>query len=291
MMKISQQYINWISNCPIQDQGFGQSKFYSGNGFSCRYTEKKRYMLRQIYIIYGPNIKNIDGFNSFLSWLDGFKFTLIKIDLYKILFEVAESKIIDLLKSRGFKKSNYRQEDKTVLIYKDDYSPNSRALKYVRSVERKYDIEIFSKDNIDQNSLQTCFDIYKSSCEQKEYAIKRSLAYFKDIIFNQSGYLAVAKDKESKKIEGFILSDVRMISYKSKKLKLMYLIFTAMTEKGRENHVGFGFTHRMIEFGFNQEQVNLVDFLGFGGSHGIFKTKFSSNDVVLSGSYQKIQFF
>jgi hypothetical protein len=290
-MKISQQYSNWISNCPIQDQGFGQSKFYHGDGFSCRYIEKKKYMFRQIYIVYGPNIKDMDGFNNFLSWLDSFRFTLIKIDLYKIFFDIAEGKIIDLLTSRGFKKDNYWQEDKTLLIYKDDYSPNSRSLKYVRSVERKYDIEILSKDNVDQDLLQDCFDIHNSSCIQKGYSLKSSLAYFNHIIFNQSGYLAVAKDKESGQIEGFILSDVRTISYKSKHLKLMYLIFTAMTQKGREDHVGFGFTHRMIEFAFNKEQVNFIDFLGLGGSHGIFKTKFSSNDVVLSGSYQKIQFF
>ena len=281
----SKEQEQWLSSCPAQDKGYGKSEFYKGEDFTCRYIMTRRGPFKSIYIPYGPNFKNLNGLKNFLDWLNRFKLTKVRIDLYRI-FE-NEKEALSLIRQFGFKSSRYIQDPQTSIINKNSFMPNLRAKRYIRSAIKHHTASNFIKCD-DLLLIKQIYKIYEESCKFKSYDFKRSFEYFEQLV--NEGVLTVVRDNETGEINCFLLSVIRYVEGGIK--KILYLVFTAMTETGRNLHLGFLAHQHQIEEVFKNEIVDQVDCMGFSkekGKHNIFKTKFGNEIIDLSGSFKRFK--
>jgi hypothetical protein len=280
-----------ISNCPAQDKNYGNTNFYQGDGFSCRYSMANKAFFKSIYIPYGPNFNDIEGFKNFINWIDGFKFSKVKIDLYRIYADKA--KVMNLIEKAGFKPASYTQDSQTSIVKPADFNPNSRAKRYIKSALKHHTAVTIQKPGEDKTGNQIidqCYEIYRESCKLKGYELKRSHQYFYEL--SKSGILTVVKDNQTDAIDCFLLSDIRSVGEAKDGQRVMYLIFTAMTSKGRDLHLGFLATANQFEQAFDNNLADQADFMGFSsekGKHSIFKTKFGNQIIDLAGSFERIK--
>jgi hypothetical protein len=277
-----------LSNCPAQDENYGGNKFYWGDGFSCRYILTKKGPFNNIYIPYGPNFRNLEGLKNFLRWVDQFKLSKVKIDLYRIYIDQAEA--LSLIKQAGFKSSKYVQDYQTSIVTNSGFQPNSRAKRYVKSALKHHTALNLIKTK-DADVINQCYQIYEKSCELKGYQLKRTRDYFYQLA--SEGVLTIVKDNETDEINCFLLSTIRSVGDAKLNHKVLFLVFTAMTEKGRNLHLGFLATAHQFEEVFNNQLADQADFMGFSqekGKHSIFKTKFGNEIIDLSGSFQRFKF-
>ncbi len=278
----------WASQCPAQDKNYGDSLFHRGEGFECRYNLRQKGPFKSIYIPYGPNFKDIHGLKNFLGWLSSFKLSKIKIDLYRIYF--AENEALNLIMKAGFKPSHYLQDSQTSVVKPDSFKPNSRAKRYVKSALKHHTASTIAKVK-DNRIIDECYEIYQQSCELKGYELKRSHQYFYELA--KKGVLTIARDNQTDEINCFLLSDIREVGISEHSQRVMYLVFTAMSEKGRNLHLGFLATANQFEQVFNQNLADEADFMGFSeekGKHSIFKTKFGNQIIDLAGSFERFKF-
>lgn len=280
----------WASDCPAQDQYYGDSNFFQGDDFSCRYNLTRRGPFRIIYIPYGPNFENLDGLKNFIKWINSFKLTKVKIDLYRIYKDEPEA--LSLIKSAGFKPTMYSQDAKTSIVTEQSFKPNSRAKRYIRSASKHHQpLNLSDGGGQEFKVIDRCYEIYKQSCQLKGYQLKRTKKYFYQLA--EHGILSVVKDSKTEEINCFLLSDVRRVSTDKGIKKVAYLVFTAMTEEGRKLHLGFLATASQFEYIFNNKLADEADFMGFSeekGKHSIFKTKFGNQIIDLAGSFERFKF-
>jgi hypothetical protein len=279
-----------VSDCPVQDELYGDTNFFSSEDFSCRYIVTKKLFFKSIYIPYGPRLKTANSINHFLDWINSFKLTKVKIDLYRIGRAEDLKLTLGLLGENGFKKAKYIQDPQTSIVKKDDYRPSSRARRYIKSAEKHHLFKVLEPEDITDEIIDECYSIYKTSCESKGYKLSRSKGYFKQLA--SDGLLALAQDKGDMRINCFLICSKGVVASDSGPKRILYLVFTAMSDKGRDLHLGYGVTASVFDYVFSNDISDEADFLGFSaefGKHSLFKTKFGNTIVDLPGSYERFK--
>ncbi|MEI8143313.1 MAG: hypothetical protein WCG48_01695 [Candidatus Berkelbacteria bacterium] len=279
---------------PVQLKEFGREYFEdTEHGFAYRYQQSKRFfgLMKSIFIPYGPVCNDLKSFSNFLDQIEKNKMTKVYIDLPLILDPKILKEVTKELQQRGYK--HHRSEvldGETILVEKDKYCPNSRSARYIRRGIENFRIEI--KSEIAKDEIRVMHELYLSNNTEIRDFNPKPLAAFTKIASH--GVTAIAYDKITNKIEGFLMGYIDEIATDFKNnvnKKILYLMFTAATDIGREQKIGFALHGRLFDEAFNNLGVDLVDFLGadraMNRKYTEFKMKWGGEFVSFPGSYQK----
>lgn len=273
---------------PVQFPEFGAS-YYEGDAFSVRYQSSKRLFFKNIYIPLGPNCDSEEGFDNFIDYIKSLKFTKIKIDLPLIYNSKRSDEVTKKMEKAGFKKAPYIQDEETILVLADDMNklPHSE-MNQVRYGLNRADIVI--KDSVSGEEINDMYEIYLIATKRLEIEPKAKSVFEK---LSKNGLVSLAYDKQTNKMEGFLLgylieTDLSDINGDTKG-KLLDLMFTGLTDKGRELKLGRAIYYELFRVAFDKYGVSVADFHGASRSKGRsymgFKESFSKRFISLPGSF------
>ena len=279
---------------PVQFPEFG-ALYYQGDGFSYRYQSSKKLFMSTIYIPLGPNCESEQGFDNFLEHIKSQKFTKTRVDLPVVYEPRRREAIISKMSTAGFKKSDYIfQDDETLLVIASDLNLSGEKMKRVRYGLNRADV--FIKNSLTDQEIDDIYKIYLISVERigvdpKDKSVFKKLA--------ENCLVSLAYDKESKKLEGYLLcyfvkSDLSDIVGKSEGTSLLAM-FTGLTDKGRDYKLGHAIHYELFREAFEKYGVDLIDFHGAsrkkGRSYIEFKQVFGDRFMALPGSFTRRRFF
>ncbi len=268
--------------------------YYEGDGFSVRYQMTKKLFFKSIYVPLGPNCQSKQGFENFLQYIKSLKFTKVKIDLPAIYNSKTSKQIVSSLKSAGFKSSKYIQDEETLLVTPDDMHLPHSEMNQVRYGLNRADIII--KDKLTDEEIDQMYKIYLIAAKRLEIVPKK-ISIFKKL--SENSLTALAYDKEKNEMQGFLLNyftktDLSEITGK-KDDKLLLLMYTGLTDKGRDLRLGRAIYYELFKSAFEEYGVKVADFHGASRSKGRsymgFKQSFSKRFLSLPGSFEKTRFF
>lgn len=280
-------------NDPTQFPEFGYN-FFQGDGFSYRYQLSKKLFFKSIYIPLGPKCESALGLDNFLKHVNSLRFTKIKLDLPMIYSKANESEILRKITAAGFKKSEYvHQDEETIIVLPEDLEAMSGSeMKRIRKSLRGCDMII--KDLLSDDELNEIYDIYKIATERLGVKPKDKSVFKK---LSEKCLVALAYDKETKKLEGFQVSyvintDLSKILNKTNG-KVMLFMFTGLTDKGRDLRLGRAVHYELLKQGFDNFNIDASDLRGASRtknrSYTEFKSCFSKRFVDMPGSFEKIK--
>ncbi len=259
---------------PIQFKEFG-FEFCKNSDFYYRYQSTKKLFRKTIYIPFGPNCETKQGFIHFLESLN--KKERIIIDLPMIYCEETKKEVINLLKEKGFKETQYiHQDEETIIINKEGFKIDSKLR---NKVNRGHTVSnTIIKENLNEKELNELYQIYLISSKRIGFNPK-SIDMFKKL----SESCLVSLCYKDNKMIGFIFGYI----FQSCNKKVLTVMFTAQTDEGRVNRIGHVMHYDLFEKAF--ETVNLIDFHGASRTknrpYTAFKQEFSSNFQSLPGSF------
>jgi len=278
---------------PIQFPEFGFN-FFKNKNFFYRFQENKKFFFRTIYIPFGPVCNNKEGFNEFLKHLKTLKFTKIIIDLPMIYHKGIEEEIVSKLLKSGFKKKNYiYQDEETIIIQKENFKLNSKKFYKVKQGLKNFDVIV--KKELNNEELEKIYQIYLFSAKRIGFLAKK-IDVFKKLLENALVSLAI--DKNTQNIEGYVFGYCFQ-SYQNIKgdniANFLMVMFTGLTDKGRENNLGHSLHYQLFKEAFENYQIDFIDFHGASRtknrSYTEFKKEWGGNFYSLAGSFQKINLF
>jgi hypothetical protein len=278
---------------PSQLPEFGYN-FYEGDGFTYRYQSSKRLFFKSFYIPLGPNCPTEQGFDNFLQHTKSLRFTKVKIDLPMIYNTKHAAQVVDKIKKAGFTPATYIQDEETLVVVKEDMNLKHSEMNQIRNGLKKADIVV--KKTLDNTELDQLYDIYLIAAKRLEITPKNK-SVFKRLA--DGGLTALAYDKETNELEGFLLNcftqtDLSDITKKGD-TSLLLLMFTGLTDKGRDLQLGRAIYYELFRYAFEHTDTNVIDFHGASRSKGRsymgFKTSFSKRFISLPGSFTHVRFF
>jgi hypothetical protein len=278
---------------PSQLSEFGYN-FYKGEGFTYRYQESKKLFFKSIYIPLGPNAETQRDFDNFLTHIQSLRFTKVKIDLPMIYNSKKAAEVVKKVKAAGFKSDTYIQDEETLVVTKDDMNLKHSEMNQIRNGLKKADIII--KKTISDEELDQLYKIYLIAAERLQIVPKDKFVFK---LLSTDGLTALAYDKETSKLEGFLLNcftqtDLSEITKKGD-TSLLLLMFTGLTDRGRDLQLGRAIYYELFRYAFEKTDVNVIDFHGASRSKGRsymgFKTSFSKRFLSLPGSFVRTRFF
>ncbi len=278
---------------PTQFKELGYN-FFEGTDFSFRYQKSRKIFFNSIYIPLGPNCLNEDGFDNFLEHIKSQRFTKVKIDLPAIYDPKIKNQVVAKLKTAGFKPTNYLQDEETILVTPPDLNLPQSEMCQVRAGLKKADIVI--KDSLSPKELDQIYEIYLVATNRLG-VIPKAKAVFKRI--SESCLSVIAYDKQTKQPEGFLLNYLTEANLKSitknNNKKLLLLMYTGLTDKGRELKLGRAIYYELFREAFEKYNVAVCDFHGASRSKGrsymSFKLSFSERFLSLPGSFTRTRLF
>jgi hypothetical protein len=277
---------------PTQLKEFGYN-FYQGDGFTYRYQASKRLFFKSIYIPLGPNAETEQGFDNFLQHIALQRFTKVKIDLPSVYNAKKTAQLMRKMIAAGFTSSTYIQDEETLVVVKDDMNLKHSEMNQIRNGLKKANIIV--KTSLSNDELDQVYAIYLIAAKRLEI-IAKDKSVFK--LLADGGLTALAYDKETSKLEGFLLncyhktdlSDITKVGDTS----LLLLMFTGLTDKGRELQLGRAIYYELFRYAFEHTDTNVIDFHGASRSKGRsymgFKTSFSKRFISLPGSFTRVRF-
>jgi hypothetical protein len=228
------------------------------------------------------------------------RFTKVKIDLPIIFDEDLKKEVVEALADAGFKKTQYIvQDEETILLYPNSYALEKKDRYYVRYCQKFADIEI--KTGLNEDELKEIYGIYVESAAKHKYKPK-AIEVFRKL--NEKTVTALARNKESKKLEGFLFGYVYEAfcarppvvgtpTGGSRSTKnVLGIMYAGMTDYGRDISIGYGLYWNLIEAAFNVHEVDIIDMIGASRTknrdYTSFKMKFSKEFTALPGSFEKL---
>lgn len=270
---------------PVQYKEFGLG-FYQGDGFNVRFQTHKKFFLRSMYIPYGPVCESLEGLDSFLQWISTQRFTKIKVDLPIIFDKELEKDIVNAFTVSGFKKSDYIQDEETLVVSPKTFHLNKRNMRYVRKGMDFFEVVILEQLNTEE--LQSVYQLYVDSAHRIGFEPKTIDAMQR---VAEGSITAVALHKETKEMCAFLMGFVTDFKTSLGRNQIMQLIFTGMNEPGQEAKIGFALHNQLFNYAFSEKQIAFIDFHGASRtkarSYVGFKQMFGGEFVALPGSYQK----
>lgn len=279
---------------PTQFSEFGH-QYFEGDGFSYRYQFSKKIFWQSIYIPFGPNCDSSSGFDNFIKHIKSKRLTRVKIDLPMIYNPKQSLWVTKKLKENGFKKTNYVQDDETIIVINDDLlKMQGSDMKRVRYGLKRADVVI--KNSITNKEIDSIYEVYLVAMARLGVKPKDKTVFEK---LSENCLVSLAYGKDSKKLDGFLLgylinTDLSSIVGGSAE-NLLLLILTGLTDKGREAKLGHAMHYELFKSAFEKYDVDVVDFHGAsrkkGRSYVDFKTIFSKRFISLSGSFTRTRIF
>jgi len=275
---------------PIQFKEFGYC-FFDGGGFYYRYQLSKKFFWKSIYIPWGPNCKTEKDFEVFLKHISSFKFTKVTIDLPMIYDNRTAERVVQKIRSRGFKKIPYvYQDEETIIISKDEFKLNSKRMNKVRHGYRFFDI--FVKNELNKEEINSIYKIYLLSSKRINFPPKKKSVFTK---ISDNCLVSLAYNKLSKKIEGYawgyILTANQTIIKDMKEKNILLVVFTGLTDYGRKHRLGYALHYDLFSAAFKNHHISLIDFHGASRtknrSYVSFKKEFGGKFYSLPGSFVK----
>lgn len=273
---------------PLQLKEFGYS-FYTSEGYSVRYQESKKLLWTSKYVPYGPICKTIEDFEKFLKDFCSEK-GKVHIDLPLIVDSESAKTVSSLFRQYGFEKTDYIQDEETILIRKEDFKINSKIRNKVKKGLQSYDVII--KSHLDLNELNRIYEIYKNSSERIGF-VPKSFEVFN--VLNQNAVYSLAVNKETGLIEGFVTLIPFTLNQSGQNYHLGEIVFTATTEEARNQRIGYALHNNLLENLFENDFVDIIDFKGVSRTkerdYVEFKTSFGGQFVDYGGSFVKKRYF
>lgn len=279
---------------PSQLAEFGYS-FYEGDGFTYRYQVSNKLFFKSIYIPLGPNALTEKGFDNFIHHIKSLKFTKVKIDLPMIYNSKKADQVVRKLKTAGFAPSTYIQDNETLVVTKENMNLKQSEMNQIRNGLKRADIVV--KDSLTAQELTELYAIYLIAAKRLQITAKDKVAF--ETLAAKDSLTALAYDKETNKLEGFLLNsfietDLSEITTKGD-TSLLVLMYTGLTDRGRELQLGRAIYYELFRYAFENKNVNVIDFHGASRSKGRsymgFKTSFSKRFLSLPGSFSHTRFF
>jgi hypothetical protein len=278
---------------PTQLPEFGYA-FFEGDGFTYRYQSSKKLFFKSLYIPLGPIAPTEKGFDNFLKHIQSLRFTKVKIDLPMIYNSKKAKQVTDKIKAAGFSAGTYVQDEETLVVTKEDMNLKHSEMNQIRNGLKKADIIV--KNSLSDQELDELYAIYLIAAKRLQITPKNKSVFQ---LLSADGLTALAYDKDTGKLEGFLLNsymqtDLSEITKKGD-TSLLLLMFTGLTDKGRELQLGRAIYYELFRYVFENTDVNVIDFHGASRSKGRsymgFKTSFSKRFLSLPGSFTHIRFF
>ncbi len=277
---------NFICYDPTGLKGFGRD-FIEGPYYFGRYVSYSKLFFKGRYFPYGPSFKSAYEFKQFLIRLDKDKFTKTKLDLPLILDDKGRKQVLDLLKEFGYKKDKYIQDKETILLTKNDYKLDPNYVRYVKRAEEKYVNEIIFDPTEEQ--IKEVYEIYSSSGKGRGFNISK-LEGFLEL---PGKVLSLMKDDKGE-IQAFVLGSRVTILVNLLDIRYMFLMFSALTEIGRKDSLGYIVRTKLFDHLFSNNLIDIIDFHGADRERRTyveFKKSFGGNFYPLTGSFSKIKVF
>ncbi len=279
---------------PIQFPEFGKC-YFEGDGFSYRYQLSKKMFWTSIYIPFGPNCESEDGLDNFLKHIKSQIFTKVKIDLPAVYETKRSAEITEKLRLAGFKKSDYIQDDETLLVTSDDLlKMQGSDMKRVRYGSKRSNIVV--KDSITDKEIGSVYKVYLLAMERLGVKPKNKATFER---LSENCLVSLAYSKDSGELDGFLfgyrietdLSDI-VDKYGN---SLLLLVMTGLTDSGRAIKLGHAMHYELFKDAFEKYGVDVIDFHGAsrkkGRSYVDFKTVFSERFISLPGSFTRTRIF
>jgi hypothetical protein len=280
------KYNSYICFDPTGLKGFGR-EFIEGPNYFGRYVSYSKLFFKGRYFPYGPSFKSAYEFKQFLIRLDKDKFTKTKLDLPLILDDKGRKQVLDLLKEFGYKKDKYIQDKETILLTKNDYKLDPNYVRYVKRAEEKYVNEIIFDPTEEQ--IKEVYEIYSSSGKGRGFNISK-LEGFLEL---PGKVLSLMKDDKGE-IQAFVLGSRVTILVNLLDIRYMFLMFSALTEIGRKDSLGYIVRTKLFDHLFSNNLIDIIDFHGADRERRTyveFKKSFGGNFYPLTGSFSKIKVF
>ena len=280
------KFNNYICFDPTGLKGFGRDFIEASNYFG-RYVSYSKLFFKGRYFPYGPSFKTTNDFKEFLIVLSKDKLTKTTLDLPLILDEKGKSEVLALLKEFGYKEDKYIQDKETILLTKDDYKLDSNYVRYVKRAEEKYvnEIVIDPSDEL----IKEIYEIYSSSGKGRGFNISK-LEGFLEL---PGKVLSLMKDDKGV-IQAFVLGSSVTLNINGKETKYLFLMFSALTEIGRKDSLGYIVRTKLFDHLFSNNLIDIIDFHGADRERRTyveFKKSFGGKFYSLPGSFSKIKIF
>jgi len=276
---------------PIQFKEFGYH-FFEGNNFYYRYQLSQKLFWKNIYIPFGPVCQTQKGFENFLNHLDNFKFTKITIDLPAIYNQKRIQEVVNKLKEHGYKKKPYiYQDEETIILLKEHFRLKSERMNKVRYGYKFSNIVI--KNQLKNDEIDKIYKIYLIAIKRLGFPPKNKDMFKK---LSENCLVSLAYSKETNELEGYtfgyILNSDKADFFDKEKIKILYVMFTGLTDYGRDKKLGHAMHYELFNYAFNNYDVDIIDFHGGSRtknrSYVSFKQEFSNQFYSLPGSFTKI---
>jgi len=280
------KFNNYICFDPTSLKGFGRD-FIEGPNYFGRYVSYNKLFFKGRYFPYGPCFKTVDDFKAFLRVLDKDKFAKTKFDLPLILDDKGREQVLGLLKEFGYKEDKYIQDKETILLTKDDHKLDSNYTRYVKKAEDKYVNEIIFDPSDEQ--IKEIYEIYSSSGKGRGFNISK-LEGFLEL---PGKVLSLMKDDKGE-IQAFVLASSVILNINVKETKYLFLMFSALTETGRKDSLGYIVRTKLFDHLFSNNLIDIIDFHGADRERRTyveFKKSFGGKFYPLTGSFSKIKIF
>jgi hypothetical protein len=260
-----------------------------GEGLSYRYYTSKKLFWTNMYIPYGPVCSDASGFKNFVNKLSNRRLTKIHIDLPVIFNPELEKECVGLLRAAGYKTSEYILDNETLLVTQESYSLNSRNMRYVRRGMKSFDVRVverFTDDELQQVDMLLALASRQLGYKQKPFAAVEEVV--------KNGLSSVAYSHETGKIEGVLIGYTATLDLgPDKPTNILQLMFTALSDAGRNEKLGFALHHELFNFAFDKAGYDIIDFHGAsrtqGRSYVEFKKMFGGTFKANAGSFTRIQ--
>jgi hypothetical protein len=216
------------------------------------------------------------------------KFTKVKLDLPAIYDKKILNEAVSKLEKNGFRKSEYIQDEETILVTEKDMLLPHSEMTQVRYGLNRADIII--KNNPSSEDINEMYQIYLIAARRLDIEPKTKAVFHK---LCENGLVALAYEKNTKKMEGFLLN--YFVTTKLNDVidhdgdKLLIAMFTGLTDEGRKLKLGRAIYYQLFRTAFDEYSVDAIDFHGAsrakGRSYMSFKESFSKRFVSFPGSY------
>ena len=280
------KYNNYLCFDPTGLKGFGRD-FLEGPNYFGRYVSYSKLFIKGRYFPYGPSFNTTSDFKEFLIRLDKDKFTKTKLDLPLILDDKGKGEILAMLKEFGYKEDKYIQDKETILLTRDDYKLDSNYVRYVKRAEEKYVNEIVFDPS--DELIKEIYEIYSFSGKGRGFNISK-LEGFLEL---PGKVLSLMKDDKGV-IQAFVLGSSVILNINGKETKYLFLMFSALTEIGRKDSLGYIVRTKLFDHLFSNNLIDIIDFHGADRERRTyveFKKSFGGGFYPLPGSFSKIKIF
>lgn len=292
-MKEKYKYSDYIIFDPFQMEVYGGITLKE-DGYIFRYYNTSKFFFKSIFVPCGPAVKSIEALKELLGRLDKFHFSKIKIDLPLILDSKLENEVKNLFKSHGYRDAKYLMDLETLILTRDNFSLNSRNLRYVRKGLRDFDIEIV--EEISDDDLAKIYDLYSLTAKRIGYKPK-PLETMKALA--DQGISSIARDKKTGEISGFLIcylnnfkTNDKVKGVRSEDVRSLQLMLTGVNQNGLNAKLGFALHYQLFNFCFDNDIADIIDFHGASRSQQRtyieFKKAFGGEFFALPGAYEKI---